>query len=130
MAMERIDGSRFGSERGAVQIKTVLIVVFLLAAVFTLIKVVPVYIEQQQVTHEADELARKAALGLSAYSNDKINAELTKLQQEYNLPEGSIALSARGDNQAQITVKYTRSIDFLVTNYAWNVDYISTGKGI
>jgi Flp pilus assembly protein TadG len=122
--------NRLGNERGAVQIKTVLIVTFLLVTVFTLIKVVPVYIEQQEVAHDTDELARKAAMGLSVYNADKIKAELDKLTRDYNLPEGSLALVSRGDNTAQITVKYTRSIDFVVTNYAWNVDYTASGKGL
>ncbi|HEY6332820.1 MAG TPA: hypothetical protein VI756_26080 [Blastocatellia bacterium] len=117
-------------QSGAIQIKTAFIMVTLLVAALVLIKVVPVYIEQQQITHDTDELARKAALGLSVYNPAKINEELKNIQHEYDLPEGSLALSARTDNTAQITVKYTRNIDFFVTNYSWNVDYISNGKGI
>jgi len=121
---------RWGSERGAVQIKTVLILSFLILSAVTLIKVVPVYIEQEEITHDTDELARKASLGLTAYSPEKIKKELDTIRQEHDLPEGSLELGPRTDNTAQIIVKYTRSIDFFITNYSWTVDYTSKGKGI
>jgi len=117
-------------ELGAVSIKAILIVVFLGVAALILIKMVPVYIEQQQIEHNTDELARKASLGLAAYSKDKINNEIQSIINEYQLPEGSIQISALDGNHAEINVKYTRNVDLLLTSYSWDVNYTATGKGI
>jgi len=117
-------------ERGAVSVKTIFIVLFLAAAVLLLIKMVPVYVEQQQIEHNADELARKASLGLAAYSKDKINNEIQALINEYQLPEGSIQLSSMEGNHAEIVVKYTRNVDLLLMSYSWDVNYTSAHKGI
>ena len=117
-------------ERGAVSIKAILIVAFLVVAAVTLIKVIPVYIEQQEIEHDTDELARKASLGLAAYSKDKIEKEIQTLITQHSLPDGSIKLATMDNNHAAITVKYTRSIDLFVTSYAWDVDYSSDKKGI
>src|SRR5215813_9700276 len=121
--------SRAG-ERGAVTIKAVLIVVCLVIAAVVLIKVVPVYIEQQQIYHDTDELARKAALGTAAYSKDKIEREIVTMTQNYGLPEGSIQLASLDGNHSEINVKYTRNVDLIITSYAWQVDYKAVGKGI
>jgi|SRR5262245_35236689 len=117
-------------ERGAVSIKTILIVLFLAAVVLLLIKMVPVYVEQQEIEHNADELARKASLGIAAYSKDKINNEIQALINEYQLPEGSIQVAAMEDNHAEIVVKYTRNVDLLLTSYVWDVKYTTSHKGI
>jgi len=117
-------------ERGAVTIKAVLIVVCLVIAAVVLIKVVPVYIEQQQIYHDTDELARKAALGTAAYSKDKIEREIVSITQNYGLPEGSIQLATLEGNHSEISVKYTREIDFFIASYSWGVEYRAVGKGI
>ena len=130
MVNNRVNQVSHEGERGAVSIKAVLIVVFLLVAAVLLIKIVPVYVEQQEIEHSTDELARKASLGLPAYSKDKINNEIQAMINEYGLPEGSIQLSAIEGNHAEISVKYTRSIDLLLTSYAWDVNYTSVHKGI
>jgi hypothetical protein len=121
---------RFRGQSGAVEIKTVLAVGFIVVAIVVLIKIIPVYFEQREITYETDELARKAALGLTVYSPAKINQELEEIQHKHELPEGSLALGARTDNSAQISVKYTKNIDFFITNYSWTVDYVSNGKGL
>jgi hypothetical protein len=128
-----MESMRIGSnpgERGAVSIKSVLIFTAVAFAVFSLIKLVPVYVEESQIKHDADEVARKASLGISAYGPDKIDKAIKDLITEYALPEGSVAVTARGDNTAQITVKYSRPIDFYVTTYDWSVDYVAMAKGL
>jgi len=130
METNLIERTRLKREGGEVSVKAVLIIAFLALAAFVLIKLVPVYVEQQQVEHSADELARKASLGLAAYNKDKINNEIQSMISEFGLPEGSIQLSSLVDNQASISVKYTRNIDFLVTSIPWDVNYTSSHRGI
>lgn len=130
MTANEVESRSRKGELGAVSIKAILIVVFLLVAGLLLLKMVPVYVEQQQIQHNTDELARKASLGIAAYSKDKINNEIQSIINEYQLPEGSIQISTLDGNHAEISVKYTRNVDLLLTSYAWDVTYTAVGKGI
>ena len=114
-----------GGERGAISIKALLGLVIAAVAVFTLIKFVPVYVEQQQVKHEVDEVARTAAV--RGWKDDKIALEFKRLGNDYNLPDGSINFVSK-DRHVQVVVGYKRDIDLLVTSYIWQVDYTANGK--
>jgi len=112
-------------ERGAISLKAVFLLFVAAALVFTLIKFVPVYVEQQQVKHELDELARTAAV--RNLNDDKIALEVKKLLTEYSLPDGSINFKAK-DRHVEVVLGYKRDIDLLVTSYVWQVDYTANGK--
>lgn len=116
--------SRAG-ERGAVKVKTLLTFTVLAAAAFTLIKVVPVYVEQRQVIYEVNELARVAAI--RSYKADKMNKDIEKLRRDFDLPESSVNYET-ANNGVKIKLVYSRNIDFLVTTYTWQVDYTTVGK--
>jgi hypothetical protein len=116
--------SRSG-ERGAISIKALLGLTIAAAAVFTLIKFVPVYVEQQQLIHEVDELARTAAV--RGWRDDRIALDVKRLRSEYDLPEDSINFVSK-DRRVQVVVGYKRDIDLLVTSFAWQVDYTANGK--
>lgn len=114
------------AERGAVKITTILLVLFLLAVTFTVIKVAPVYTEERQLTHEVDELARISAV--RNYKPEQIEKGLEKLRTEYELPENSITLTSHAQNQVQIDLKYNKVINLLVTTYDWKVQYSAKGR--
>ncbi|MCI0485133.1 MAG: hypothetical protein L0229_00760 [Blastocatellia bacterium] len=116
-----------GGERGAVKIKTLLAFAVLAVAVFVVIKVVPVYVEQRQVIYEIDELARTAAI--RSYKADKINKDIEKLLRDFDLPPSSVNYEP-SDRGVQITVGYQRDIDFLVTTWVWRVDHKALGKDL
>jgi hypothetical protein len=116
-------------EGGAISVKAILITASLVITAFVLIRVVPVYIEQQEICHDSDELARKAAIGTSAYSKDRIEKEILTMIQNYGLPQGSIQLANLEGNHSDIGVKYTRDIDLWVTSYPWSVDKHFTHSG-
>ena len=113
-------------ERGAVKITTVLLVLFLLAVAFTVIKVAPVYSEERQLTHEVDELARISAV--RNYKPDQIAKGIEKLRTDYELPENSITLTTHAQNQVQIDLKYNKVINLLVTTYDWKVEHSAKGR--
>lgn len=115
-------------ERGAITIKTAISLTLVCVVVFILIKVVPVYIEQRGVTIEVDELARISAV--RNLKKEDVLKGIDKLRSDYELPTGSINLVSQGTDAAQISVKYTRSIDFLFTKYDWKVDYTARGKSL
>ncbi len=117
-------GARTG-ERGAVRIKTLLIFTLLAVATFALIKIAPVYVEERQMTHEVDEMARVAAI--RSYKEEKINKDIEKLRRDYDMPESAVNLDLR-ENGVRIIVNYNRTIDFLVTTYTWHIDHTAVGK--
>ena len=114
------------SERGAVTIKAIFMVFFLLCAAFLVMKLAPLYIEQRKVIYDVEEIARIAAV--RNYKEEKIAPELGKLCGTYELPEGSISFLRRDGQNVVIAVNYTRSVDLLVTTYSWKVDHTIIGK--
>jgi hypothetical protein len=113
-------------ERGAVKITTILLVLVLIAVTFTVIKIVPVYTEERQLTHDIDELARISAV--RNYKQEQVEKGIEKLRTAYELPENSITLVSQAQNHVQIDVKYNKVIDLLVTTYDWKVEYSAKGR--
>ncbi|HKP12699.1 MAG TPA: hypothetical protein VJZ91_11330 [Blastocatellia bacterium] len=124
--MERND--RRAGERGAVTIKTIVTVFLLVCAVFLVMKLTPVYVEQRKVIFDVEELARIATV--RGYKDERIAPEIAKIRTTYDLPEGSINLLERIGPGVQIVVNYTRSVDLLVTTYDWKVEHRIVGKEI
>src|SRR5262249_13538994 len=108
------------AERGAVSIKTLMIFAILGIVAFLAIKIAPVYIEQQEVAHEVNELVRLAAI--RGWKEDRISQDIKRISSSYNLPADGINSTGR-DKVVQIAVNYQRSIDLLVTTYEWKVTY-------
>jgi hypothetical protein len=115
-------------ERGAISIKVLLTLMLVGVAAFMLIKIAPVYIEQQRVVHDVNELARVAAV--RGWKEDRINQDIKRLSVEYSLPDNGINFVSRGDKGVQIAVSYQRNIDLLVTTYSWKVDHTAVGKDL
>jgi uncharacterized membrane protein len=114
-------------ERGAVKIQAVLVMFAVAIIAFVAIKITPVYIEQQKVVHEVDELARISAV--RQYKEERIAREVTKIQGDYELPQDSIGFNINTANKhVKITVGYKREIDLLVTTYTWQVAHEADGK--
>ena len=120
-------GTRPG-ERGAISIKALLGLLLAGAVAFGVLKVAPVYIEQQKVVHEVNELARIAAV--RGWKEDRIAQDMKRLSAEYNLPESGLNLVSRSEKGVQISISYQRDIDFLVTTYLWKVDQMALGKDL
>lgn len=116
--------SRAG-ERGAISIRAAVMMVIAGTALFLLLKLGPVYLEQRKVIYDVEEVARIAAV--RGWKEDKIAPELNKIRGNYELPEGSINLVNR-DQAVHIAVDYTRKIDLLVTTYEWKVERKVVGK--
>jgi hypothetical protein len=115
------------TERGAANIKSILMIFVAACVVFIAVKLVPIYIEQRGVIYDVEELARIAAV--RGWKEDKIAPELNKIRGKYELPEGSIKFISREDT-VRINVGYSRAVDLLVTTYAWKVERIVVGKEI
>jgi len=112
-------------ERGAVKIQTVVVLALVAIVAFIAIKIIPVYVEQQKVVHEVDELARISAV--RGYKEDRVDKEVAKLVGDFSLPDDSIRYNIK-DRRVKITVGYKRDIDLLFTTYTWNVAHEVEGK--
>lgn len=120
-----LEPNQRSGERGAISIKALLSLAIAAVAIFAVIKFVPVYVEQQQLIHEVDELARTAAV--RGWRDDRIALDVKRLRSEYSLPEDSINFVSK-DRRVQVIVGYKRDIDLLVTSFIWQVDYTANGK--
>lgn len=120
-----LETNQLSRERGAISIKALLGLAIAAIAIFAVIKFVPVYVEQQQLIHEVDELARTAAV--RGWRDDRIALDVKRLRTAYSLPEDSINFVAK-DRRVQVVVGYKRDIDLLVTSFIWQVDYTANGK--
>ena len=118
--------NRRAGERGAVSIKTIVVVFFLVSAAFLVMKLAPLYIEQRKVIYDVEEVARIAAV--RGYKEERITPELGKIRGTYDLPEGSLNFLRRDGTNVVIAVTYTRSVDLLVTTYDWKVEHTIIGK--
>jgi hypothetical protein len=125
--MRKVAGNNRQGERGAISIKALLILAFLATAIFVVIKIVPPYVEQRQVLYEIEEMARIAAV--RNLNEEKIEAEIEKIRAGNDLPDGSITLTDRSKT-VKVKVAYSRTIDFLVTNYVWTVNEEIIGKSL
>lgn len=113
-------------ERGAVSVKVLFFLGIIAVVAFLAIKIAPVYIEQQSVLHDVNELARIASI--RGWKEEKINNDIKRIKADYNLPDSGVNYVANGDKTVQISVSYQRTIDLLVTTYAWRVDHTVVGK--
>lgn len=127
MPNSKFVASRAG-ERGAVSIKALLSIGLALAALFVIVKIVPVYWDEQQVKHQVDELARVTAN--QNLKPEKIAKRIQEIRSEFNLPEDSITMTAASNQSAQFALKYSVNIDFIVSTYVWKVDYVTVGRGL
>jgi hypothetical protein len=114
-------------EQGAISIKAVLILAFLAASIFVVIKVVPAYVEQRQVIYDVEEVARIAQV--RNLNEERIKDEIEKIRAGNDLPDGSIVLAAR-DKNVRVKIGYSRTINFVVTSYVWRVDKEVIGKSL
>ena len=127
--MSNVTGTHtLSRERGAVSIKTLLALVLVGVIAFLAIKIAPVYIEQQRVVHDVNELARIAAV--RGWKEERINQDIKRISGEYSLPDNGINFIARNEKGVQIAVSYQRNIDLLVTTYQWKVDHTVVGKDL
>lgn len=116
------------NERGAVKIQAVLTFVVIGIIAFVLIKIVPVYIEQRGIQTEVDELARISAV--RSYKQDQIKKGIEKILTDNSLPAESVTMVTLAENKVHLKLEYTRTIDFIVTQWDWAVNYTAEGKAL
>ncbi|HSB07963.1 MAG TPA: hypothetical protein VLM38_00515 [Blastocatellia bacterium] len=127
--MSKVTSTRtLSRERGAISIKTLLALVLIGVVAFLAIKIAPVYVEQQRVVHDVNELARIAAV--RGWKEDRINQDIKRISDEYSLPDNGINFVAKSERGVQIAVSYQRKVDLLVTTYEWKVDHTAVGKDL
>lgn len=115
-------------ERGAISIKTLLVLAALAIVAFIVIKVAPVYVDERQITFKVEDLANKSAVRNSKDAD--IQRAIEAITKEYDLPGDSIKLVGREQGRCQISLNYQKSIDLVVTTYEWKVAHTAAGKDL
>ena len=74
------------------------------------------YVLKDYMQHEVDVAAA------AGYDENWLKTQLTKSGKEYNIPVNAEIVPARAEGRWQLTVKYTRQIEFPGYVYDYNFD--------
>jgi hypothetical protein len=118
-------GSDRSGERGQGRLKFLIVMLVLFAIGYSLYLYVPIaydgYVLKDYMQHEVDVAAA------AGYDENWLKTQLTKSGKEYNLPENVEIVPARADGRWQLTVKYTRQIQF-PGGYVYDYNFDQTVK--
>ncbi len=107
------------SERGSINAKTLLGIVFLAALVFAGFKIVPVYIQNYQFQDAMQTEARFALSGWPKKSEDDVRDDLWKEMQKEGIPARKEDLHVSiQQSLVNITLDYSVPIDLMLFQWA------------
>ena len=93
-------------ERGAISIKTLLMLVLVAIVAFMVVKLAPPYIEQQKVVHDVNELARVAAVRVR--KEDESTPGSVRVDVRLKLPDNCSTFVTRNEKGVQLPISYQR----------------------
>ena len=110
------------NQRGAGRIKFTIIIIVLTIVIVVLVKGLPVYITDQELQHDAKEVARTSAIRNS--NEATIRKELMKAQEGYwvTLPENTQYNITKSAHGVQIEINTMIPINFIVTTYEYKIN--------
>jgi hypothetical protein len=105
-------GIRDRSERGAGQLKTILVVLVIALIIYAAIKIVPAYVNNYQLADKMEEQARFAIV--NRYSEEQIRDNIFKVCQELEIPAKKEDIKVVSTNSVvKISMQYTVPVDVL-----------------
>lgn len=100
------------SERGAGQLKTVLVVAIIALLIYSAIKIVPVYVNNYQLADKMEEQARFAIV--NRYTEEQVRDNIFKVCQELEIPAKKEDIKVVSNNAVvKISMQYTVPVDVL-----------------
>src|SRR5213595_910879 len=100
------------SERGEGRLKGILIVVIVALAIYSAWKVVPVYVNEYQLSDKMQEQARFAVV--NRYTEDQIRDNILKVIQDLDIPAKRESIKVVSTNSiVRISLEYTVPVDLL-----------------
>jgi len=110
----RLRGAIVGgsSERGAGQLKTVLVVAIIALIIYSAIKIVPAYVNNYQLADKMEEQARFAIV--NRYTEEQVRDNIFKVCQELEIPAKKEDIKVVSNNAVvKISMQYTVPVDVL-----------------
>ena len=121
----RQSGRDRSGERGEGRLKFLIVMLVLISVGYSLYLYVPVaydaYVIKDYMQHEVDVAAA------SGYDENWLKTQVTKSGKEYNIPVNAVIVPARTEGRWQLTVKYTRQIQF-PGGYVYDYNFDNTVK--
>ena len=118
-------GSDRSGERGQGRLKFLIVMLVLISIGYSLYLYVPIaydgYVLKDYMQHEVDVAAA------SGYDENWLKTQLTKSGKDYNIPVNAEIVPARAEGRWQLTVKYTRQIQF-PGGYVYDYNFDQTVK--
>lgn len=115
------------SQRGGGSLKAILYLIFLVAAVYVAIKVVPAYVAEYQLKDKMEEQARFAVV--NHYTEDQVRDSLFKVVQDLDIPAKREDIKVRNSNQGvEVSLDYTVPVDLMV--YKTDLHFTPSSTGI
>lgn len=100
-------------ERGEGRLKGILIVVIVVLAIYAAWKVVPVYVNDYQLSDRMQEQARYAVV--NRYTEDQIRDNIFKVVQDLDIPAKRDDIKVVSNNSVvKISLEYTVPVDVLL----------------
>jgi hypothetical protein len=100
------------SERGAGQLKTILVVVIIVLMIYSAFKIVPAYVNNYQLADKMEEQARFAIV--NRYSEEQVRDNIFKVCQELEIPAKKEDIKVVSNNAVvKISMQYTVPVDVL-----------------
>lgn len=101
------------SERGEGRLKGIIIVVTVVLAIYTAWKVVPVYVNEYQLSDKMQEQARYAVV--NRYTEDQIRENVFKVIQDLDIPAKREDIKVVSNNSVvKISLEYSVPVEVLM----------------
>lgn len=117
-------------QRGAGRVKLFLTLFVIVTLVILGMRILPVYITDQEMQHEIKEIARQAAVRRKTEKD--IRRDLISRHQDYwiTLPDNLEYSVSRRDKMVVIEVDTTVPINLLFTTYDYRINFKATDSGL
>jgi hypothetical protein len=100
------------SERGAGQLKTILVVAIIAVIIYSAIKIVPAYVNNYQLADKMEEQARFAVV--NRYTEEQVRDNIFKVCQELEIPAKKEDIKVVSNNAVvKISLQYIVPVDVL-----------------
>jgi len=100
------------SERGEGRLKTIIVVVVIVLAIYSAFKIVPAYVNDYQLSDKMQEQARFAVV--NRYTEEQIRENIFKTVQDLGIPAKKEDIKVVATNAAvRISMEYTVPVDLL-----------------
>ena len=101
------------SERGEGKLKGILIVVIVVLAIYSAVKIVPAYVNEYQLADKMQEQARFAVV--NRYNEEQIRDNIFKVVQDLEIPAKREDIKVVATNAVvKISLQYTVPVDLLM----------------